>query len=251
MSNLRSSFSSGAGLSFGGGKVAPPSPPKPMVAPITVATPVSPPSPAAQPATDDQLATAEKILDEIQSPPSSPVPEPQSESPQTASAPSPQDPLGGMAQAVTQSLSNLPDPLNPASPTPVGKAKKEAYQVGVGVSETPAPTAEAVVTPEYPTGVQAAEQEPTPEITPEVESFLERVEEQPDQLPQEIVVADNQEVSSVTHHPKQPVVVLPITAQDQQVGKNKDFSLSLRWLVEWSLKMIKKFSGKIIYREAA
>jgi len=152
--------------------------------------------------------------------------------------------LSDFAQVVPQTITTVvPDPLNPPNPAPVGQAKKEVYKPGPAVAEAPAPT------PEYPAGVQAVEQEKTPEIAPEVESFLKHAEQQPDQLPQEIVIADNQEVSSVAHHPKQPVVVLPITAQDQADGKNKDYKFSIRWLVEWSVKIIKKFSGKVIYRE--
>lgn len=152
--------------------------------------------------------------------------------------------LSDFAQVVPQTITTVvPDPLNPPNPAPVGQAKKEVYKPGPAVAEAPAPT------PEYPAGVQAVEQEKTPEIAPEVESFMKHVEQQPDQLPQEIVIADNQEVSSVAHHPKQPVVVLPITAQDQIDGKNKDYKFSIRWLVEWSVKIMKKFSGKVIYRE--
>lgn len=154
------------------------------------------------------------------------------------------DAAGSLAQAMPQTLTAvIPDPLNPPNPTPVGTTKKETYQVGPAIAETPAPT------PEYPGGVQSVEQEKTPEIAPEIESFLRQAEQQPDQLPQEIVIADNQEVSSVAHHPKQPVVVLPITAKVQDDGKKKDFRLSVRWLVEWSVKIMKKFSGKVIYKE--
>lgn len=211
MNNLRSNFSKGGGLTMGAVSDA-------MIQSVQPSQPSLPvqqiqPVQSTQPTQQTQLNIAEQVLSDF-------------------------------AQVVPQTITTVvPDPLNPPNPAPVGQAKKEAYKPGPAVAEVPAPT------PEYPAGVQAVEQEKTPEIAPEVESFMKHVEQQPDQLPQEIVIADNQEVSSVAHHPKQPVVVLPITAQDQIDGKNKDYKFSIRWLVEWSVKIMKKFSGKVIYRE--
>ncbi len=211
MNNLRSNFSKGGGLTMGAVSDA-------MAQSVQSSQPILPvqktqPVQSTQPTQQTQLNIAEQVLSDF-------------------------------AQVVPQTITTVvPDPLNPPNPAPVGQAKKEVYKPGPAVAEAPAPT------PEYPAGVQAVEQEKTPEIAPEVESFMKHVEQQPDQLPQEIVIADNQEVSSVAHHPKQPVVVLPITAQDQIDGKNKDYKFSIRWLVEWSVKIMKKFSGKVIYRE--
>lgn len=155
-----------------------------------------------------------------------------------------EDSLGAVAQVVPQVADSIPDPLNPTHPTSVGTVKKETHSIGTGVAlESPAQIVE------YPGGIQTVEQERTPEIAPEVESFLKQAQEQPDQLPQEIVIADNQEVSAVTHHPKQPVIVLPITPEEQKLGRKKSPKLSIRWLVEWSIKIMKKFTGEVIYRE--
>lgn len=211
MSDLRSRYASGGNLSVGQSPASDPNP-----------TPSQVPNQPQVPSQSQQLQVAEQVLNEFN----------------TSST------MGSLAQVMPQTLTTvLPDPLNPPNPTPVGQKKKEVYQVGPAVAEAPAPS------PEYPTGVQSVEQEPTPEISPEVESFLKHAEQQPDQLPQEIVIADNQDVSSVAHHPKQPVVVLPISAQDQAVGAKKDFKFSIRWLVEFSVKIMKKFSGQVIYRE--
>lgn len=221
MNNLRSNFSKGGGLTMSAvnssmtqavqsAQLAPPAQSTSPAQPIQADVIVPP---LAAPPKNTQLNVAEQVLSEF-------------------------------AQVVPQTITAVvPDPLNPPNPTPVGQAKKEVYKPGPALAEAPAPT------PEYPAGVQAVEQEKTPEISPEVESFMQRAEQQPDQLPQEIVIADNQEISSVAHHPKQPVVVLPITVQDQVDGKNKDYKFSIRWLVEWSVKIMKKFSGKVIYRE--
>lgn len=216
MNNLRSNFSQGGGLTMGAANSALSQPAASSVVAPAIPNPVVPPTPAqSSPQIDQnsQLQVAEQVLSEF-------------------------------AQVVPQTLTTIiPDPLNPSNPTPVGQAKKEVYTPGPAVAEAPAPSVE------YPSGVQSVEQEKPPEISPEIESFMKHAEQQPDQLPQEIVIADNQEVSSVAHHPKQPVVVLPISAQDQAEGKNKDYKYSIRWLVEWSVKIMKKFSGKVIYRE--
>ena len=260
ISGLKSSYSSGKGFSLGGNKAAnqPAAPIAPTVIqpqtpqptaqvqqqPVVIqTTPVEPiitqPIPAdpavAQPAVvqpisqEEQLETLDQVIDQVAS-----------ERPEVVQP----DPLASVAQAVPQAVASIQDPLNPPNPSPVGAAKKEVHVVDQGVAvEQAAPTVE------HPGGVQSVEQERVPEIAPEVESFLQHAEEQTDHLPQEIVVADNQEVSAVTHHPKKPVIVLPITAGEQKKGKKKSTKLSVRWLVEWSEKLMKKFSGKVIYRE--
>jgi hypothetical protein len=216
--NLRSSFSSGAGLSLSGkGQVQ---------SDQGQAGDVVQPNTTTQ---EEQLDTLNQVIDQVEA---------------ERNQEQANDSLGSVAQAMPQVIQSIEDPLNPPNPAPVGAAKKEAYVVGAGVSaESPAPTAE------YSGGVQTVEQEKTPEISPEVESFLKKAEQQTDHLPQEIVVADNQAVSAVTHHPKTPVVVLPITPEEQAQGQKKSPKLSIRWLVEWSVKIMKKFSGKVIYRE--
>ncbi len=92
------------------------------------------------------------------------------------------------------------------------------------------------------------EYEPTPEMPPEVEEYVKRVEDHAEDLSEPIVV-DGQQVSQVNHHhPTQPVVVLPISEEDEKKAKFKSPKYSIRWLVEWSHKIIKKFVGKVVYR---
>lgn len=222
VSGLRSSFSSGGGFGLGKNNQ---NPPAQQVDPNQVAQQTASTDQTQHLTQDQQLDTLSQVIDQVE-------------------AERDDSPVGAVAQAVPQAVQSIQDQLNPPNSTPVGAAKKEVYVAGPGLSaEAPAPT------PEYPGGVQTVEQEKNPEISPEIESFLQQAKEQKDHLPQEIVVADNQAVSAVTHHPKTPVVVLPITEEDQKQGKKKSPNLSIRWLVEWSVKLMKKFSGKIIYRE--
>ncbi|NCN03474.1 MAG: hypothetical protein GW942_00170 [Candidatus Pacebacteria bacterium] len=223
VSGLRASFSSGAGLQLGN-----------KVNASLKSDPVNPPQNSnnnlgqSMVTDQDQLDTLDQVITQIE----------------TEKSQSDPKSMGYMAQAMPQAVAQIQDSLNPLSPASIGSTKKEAYVVGSGVAiEGPVPTVE------HPGGVQSVEQEPNPEISPEVESFLQHAQEQSAHLPQEIVVADDQAVSAVTHYPKKPVVVLPITPEDQKKGKNKSPKLSIRWLVEWSVKIMKKFTGEVIYRE--
>jgi hypothetical protein len=44
------------------------------------------------------------------------------------------------------------------------------------------------------------------------------------------------------------VVVLPITEEVEEAGKKKNPNFSIRWLVEWSQRIIKMFAGKVVYK---
>lgn len=92
------------------------------------------------------------------------------------------------------------------------------------------------------------EYEPSPELPPEVDGFLKRVDDTADKLPQEIVIADGSIQQVAQPHPTQTVIVLPIT-EEEAGQKVSDVRLSLAWLLEWSNKVIKKFVGKVVYRQ--
>ncbi len=99
-------------------------------------------------------------------------------------------------------------------------------------------------------GIQSVEQEPNPELSPEVASFLEKAEQHQDQLPEEISIADEQVATTPPRRTaKKPVVVLPITPEVEERGKRKSPAFSIRWLVEWSRKIMKMFHGDVIYRQ--
>lgn len=125
------------------------------------------------------------------------------------------------------------DPLNPQGITTSGARKPETVVSNSNVQEAGL--------------IGQVELEPVSELPVEVEGFLERVEDHADKLPQELVVADGNVQALPQSHPTQTVIVLPITAEDEQ-NPAKDVKLSLTWLLEWSHKIIKKFVGKVVYR---
>lgn len=143
------------------------------------------------------------------------------------------------AQAVPMAVTSMTDTLNPPDVVGGGTAK-----------ETPLLS----VTVEHPAvdqagGVQYVETEKSHELPPEVEGFIKKVEDNVDQIPEEIVIADQQTGQSLPRVLAQPVVVLPITSKMEEEGKKKPPTYSIRWLIEWSWKMMKRFSGKVVYRE--
>jgi len=98
-------------------------------------------------------------------------------------------------------------------------------------------------------GVQTVEQEKNPEIPVEVESFLQRVEDHHDTAPTEIVIADGTGEVPTNQYPSRPVIVLPITEEEEKEGIKKSPKNSFRWLVEFIHKIIKMFTGKVIYKQ--
>jgi len=126
------------------------------------------------------------------------------------------------------------DTLNPQAGITTAKEKTEAQ----AVIEAPADVG----------GSTQVELEKTPELPVEVEQYLEHVENNADQLPQEIVVTGDDIAIQPSHRPMTPVVVLPISPDDEKEAQFKGPSWSIRWLIEWSHKIIKKFVGKVIYR---
>lgn len=146
--------------------------------------------------------------------------------------------VGSVApQSVASAISNATNTLNPDNPARTAKEKLQSTAV---LDSAPI---------EMGGNPQAVEVEKLPEISPEVESFLHRVEDHADQAPKEIVIADGTVESSKTNYPSTPVVVLPITHEEEEEGRKKSPKFSFRWLVEWSDKVIKLFAGKAIYRK--
>ena len=197
-----------------------------------------PPPPASSAPSDDVLQ--DQLLSAL--PPEEPPTEPQlPPEPPEPEFPTPED-LQRMASAIPLAVDQATDTLNP--PTPTGSATaKEHTQPGFTI-ERP-----SVDVP----GVQLVEQLDAPEhgeLPPEVESYIEHVANHHEQLPAEIVIADQQSVPTNTQYLAKPVIVLPITPEVEKVGAHKATTFSVRWLVEWSRKIMKIFSGRVVYHQA-
>lgn len=102
---------------------------------------------------------------------------------------------------------------------------------------------------EQAAGIQYVEEEKSPELSPEVEKYIQEVKKQQEKAPREIVIADDAaDLPNQEQYVSEPVVVVPITPEIEKKGKSKPPKFSVRWLVEWSQKIIKMFAGKVVYR---
>lgn len=144
-------------------------------------------------------------------------------------------PEGLISQSLNQALTTQANNnLNPVQATSSAK-------------ETARPTQEQAA--EANMGVQVVESEPATEISPEIESYLKRVDQQ-DSQPKEIIIADDiSQVPDTSNYKAKPVIVLPITPEIEKQARFKSPQFSIKWLVEWSRKIMKVFTGKVIYRQ--
>lgn len=152
----------------------------------------------------------------------------------------------------------MADQTQPSAPADSTAVAGPVLQTLAGAPQ-PAPVAggrrkELSSVPEVPTAaaevpLQPAEIEPAAETSPELDKFIEKVEEQRVRPPAETVVAQTapQPVPTTV---TQPVVVLPASQKTLAKGKSKSVSSSLRWLVEWCARQIRKFKDAlVVYRE--
>lgn len=237
LQQVRSSYGRGT-VPFG--QAAMPAPPVVSVpTPDVMAAPANPPN-----SITEQLAVLDQVLTQVETQavaqqPPAPVVTPTA---QVAQPPAPPAPVAtptvdpSMAAAIPLAVDQATNTLNPAQP--VGTTAKEAV---VTVPEQPKVDAAS--------GMQVVEYEPTPEISPEVASYLQKVEENQDQLPQEIVITGDATQLVSPAPTLRPVIVLPITPEIEAAGAKKSPQWSIRWLVEWSRRLMKAFSGKILYAE--
>lgn len=157
-----------------------------------------------------RLSTFEEVLDEIQA---------------------------KVPHGVVQAVDNATNTLNPGQA--VGTAK-ERLETGNSID---------TVNIDAGAAVQAVEVEKNPEIPVEVESYLQRVEDHHDTAPTEVVIADGTAEVPSNNYPSKPVIVLPITQAEEKEGEKQPPKNSFRWLVEWSHKIVKMFTGKVIYKQ--
>lgn len=152
------------------------------------------------------------------------------------------DPLQAMASALPQYVQQQTDTLNPPQAGGSINSSKEVLQPGIKLER---PQIDAGL------GGQVAEVEPNREMEmpPEVDGFLKKVENNPGQLPHEVVIVNDPAAPAPTKYLAKPVIVLPITPEVEKIGKNAPTNQSVSWLVAWSRKIMKMFTGEVVYRQ--
>lgn len=161
------------------------------------------------------------------------------------------DPEPSEIEILERVLAEAEQTVPQAVPTAMLQTVAEATQAlnpnpRTGGKETVGAGAKTVV--EAGGSTQYVEYEPNPELPPEVEGYLNKTEQYTNQAPPEIVIADiTTALPNDRQLPSQPVVVLPITPEVEKIGMTKTPQFSIRWLVEWSHKIMKMFVGNVIY----
>jgi hypothetical protein len=197
-----------------------------LVADSQTQLPVSFSTPTLQPnELNEELDLFENILSEVES--------------EVAASQIQSEESTALAPVLPQVIEQATDTLNPAGLV-VGSTAKEALDSGRSAEYSSLDAAG---------GIQYVEQEKSPEIPVEVESFLQKVDNHYDQQPAEIVIADGTVTPPPVYVPKQQVIVIPITPEMEKAGEKKSPAFSLRWLVEWSHKIIRMFNGRVVYKQ--
>lgn len=168
------------------------------------------------------------------------------------------DLLDGLVAETVAAQAVAPQALTPqtTSPTRAKEILSTTNQDVLGAVEQTTEVAADV----QETGVEnnseflpTAESSEVQELTKELQEVSKETKEQREQaLIQEKQKAIN-DLAAASATPvaitDKPVVVLPITAKSREEAKFKSTKYSVKWLWEWSQKIIKMFSGAVVYKE--
>ena len=84
----------------------------------------------------------------------------------------------------------------------------------------------------------------------EVAGWLERLERGEDiHLPQPVTDDQTGQVLVAPASQAHPQIVLPVTEETVKKGLHMKVWDSIRWLAEWSARVIKIFPGKVMYKD--
>lgn len=89
----------------------------------------------------------------------------------------------------------------------------------------------------------------SPEVAPKLEQagYIEKVEKEAE-LAGPVMDDYTQQVLMSSPAPKNPVVTLPLTEDQIQMGLHQQVWASIRWLAEWCVRQIKMLHDKVRYR---
>ncbi len=261
LSKLRDSYSSGK-FSVARSQAVP----EPVVVPVItqvvapVATSQVVAQESAQVVQDDDFAldTADAIIENLHSRRPTDVVEVAAQAPMVSTEPQvePQLPAQAFPTAVDQAYQEQQAQITAAQEAQAAQSgtvsrKESAAGAGSVALDTLAETGQtsAANATEMGANIQYVEQERNPELPVEVEGFLQHVDDNFDQAPEEIVMANLEQPEPLPSKvPKQSVIVLPITPDQEKEAARKGTKFSVKWLVEWSRKIMKIFEGSVVYR---
>lgn len=187
----------------------------------------------------------------VAQPPARPLP-PVQQSSQTVQSQA----LDILDEVVTQVLDNRDqdvDVISQAWPQVVDQATDTLNVPGLGSAQRKeAATVSQVQVVETAQAAQQVEIEPVreQELQPEISAFVQKVEEH-SQGVQHIAVdqAGQVQLQPDPGQVARPVIILPISDEEDRIGSKASPLKSIRWLVEWSHKVMKMFSGQVVYSD--
>ncbi len=86
----------------------------------------------------------------------------------------------------------------------------------------------------------------------EIESWLDKLEQQvaaqqtTSTLGNNTLPADNNQSTITPPSPSKPIV-LPLTKREIETGLHRPLTSAIRWLAEWSIRMIKMYHNRVRY----
>ena len=87
-----------------------------------------------------------------------------------------------------------------------------------------------------------------PEVAPE--TGIEKLEKEQYVLPTPVLDDQTGQILVSPPAPVAPEIILPITAEEYQMGLEAKIEDSLRWLAEWSRRLIKLLGEKVGFKKA-
>lgn len=111
--------------------------------------------------------------------------------------------------------------------------------------------------------IEKRRQSPEEQAREQVESYIEKVEKKPEldegdqsgmkkgaddvQMPKKITDDDDQVVAEAVI--EEPDINLPLTEEEVREGLHHKIADSVKWLSEWCVYVIKKYPGRVFYKE--
>ncbi len=137
----------------------------------------------------------------------------------------------------------LDDILEPEPVAPVGSSNKE-LPVMTSSREYSFQPAESTPQPEN------KDRETIQELETAIDNFVQKNSELKQNQVENVTVGPGQEPAAAQNYQQQPVVVLPLTEEKMKEGQKQPPTSSLRWLVTFTQKLMKLFTGRFRYKDA-
>ena len=94
-----------------------------------------------------------------------------------------------------------------------------------------------------------AHQAEVQELETSIDAYVKKTADRSHSYKETITLSSDQTSLANDQYQSQPSIILPITPEQEKKGQHQSPLTGLRWLVEWSKKLMKKFAGRFIYKK--